>query len=86
MNPPSVGEAVELARGVAGITSDGVTVGVAPPAIALVPVADAVRGSRVLLYAQDVHWEERGAYTSQLSAVMLRGVAVGAIVGHSEVR
>ena len=86
MNPASVGEAVELARGVARIEASGVAVGVAPSAIALVPVAEALRGSRVRVYAQDVHWEEKGPYTGQLSGAMVRGAAAGTIVGHSEVR
>ncbi|MEK7861666.1 MAG: triose-phosphate isomerase, partial [Chloroflexota bacterium] len=38
------------------------------------------------VYAQDVHWEEKGAYTGQVAAAMLIGHAAGAIVGHSEVR
>jgi triosephosphate isomerase len=87
MNPPSVDAAVELARAVRAAAPEGsVHVGVAPAAIALPPVANALRGSHVLVYAQDVHWEEKGAYTGQISAAMLAGQAVGSIVGHSEVR
>jgi len=61
-------------------------VGVAPAAIALPAVADALRDTNVDVYAQDVHWEERGAFTGQTSVSMVRGLAVGSIVGHSEVR
>jgi triosephosphate isomerase len=86
MNPPTIVDAVELARDVASRARDGVPVGVAPPAIALAAVADALRGSDVAVYAQDVHWEERGAYTGQIAVTMLSGLASGAIVGHSEVR
>ncbi len=86
MNPPTIAEAVELARDVAGRDAGGVAVGVAPPAIALAAVADALRDANVDVYAQDVHWEERGAFTGQLSFSMVRGLAVGTIVGHSEVR
>jgi len=57
-----------------------------PPAIALAAVAEALRGTDVAVYAQDVHWEASGAYTGQISVAMLRGLATGAIVGHSEVR
>jgi triosephosphate isomerase len=49
-------------------------------------VAEALRGSDVAVYAQDVHWEEKGAFTGQVSVAMLRGLAAGSIVGHSEVR
>ena len=86
MNPPTIAEAVELARDVAGHDAGGVAVGVAPPAIALAAVADALRDANVDVYAQDVHWEERGAFTGQISVSMVRGLAVGTIVGHSEVR
>jgi triosephosphate isomerase len=86
MNPPTIADAVELARGVVERVPGGVYVGVAPAAIALPAVADALRDANVDVYAQDVHWEERGAFTGQLSASMLRGLAIGTIVGHSEVR
>ena len=86
MNPPNIPDAVELARAVAERPYTGVSVGVAPPAIALAAVADALRGGDVAVYAQDIHWEERGAFTGQIAASMLRGLATGAIIGHSEVR
>ena len=87
MNPPTIADAVALASAVVSAAPAGdVGVAVAPPAIALAAVADAVRGTNVLVYAQDVHWEDRGAYTGQIAASMLAGVAAGTIVGHSEVR
>ena len=86
MNPATVGDAVALARTVAATPHPGTEVGVAPPAIALAAIADALRGTDIGVYAQDVHWEDTGAYTGQLSVSMLRGLARGAIVGHSEVR
>jgi len=87
MNPPTIADAVALARAVVSAAPAGdVGVAVAPPAIALAAVADAVRGTHVLVYAQDVHWEDKGAYTGQIAASMLAGVAAGTIVGHSEVR
>jgi triosephosphate isomerase len=87
MNPATIAAAVDLARAVAPLAAQSaVRVGVAPPAIALPAVADAVRGSHLEVYAQDVHWEEKGAYTSQIAASMLAGLAEGTIVGHSEVR
>ena len=86
MNPPTIADAVELARNVAERMPGGISVGVAPAAIALPAVADALRDANVDVYAQDVHWEERGAFTGQISASMVRDLAVGTIVGHSEVR
>jgi triosephosphate isomerase (TIM) len=87
MNPPTLPDAVALARAVASVAPPAdVAVGVAPPAIALAAVAEAARGTHLLVYAQDVHWEDKGAYTGQTGASMLAGLAAGTIVGHSEVR
>ena len=87
MNPPTIAEAVALAQAVASSAPAGdVGVAVAPPAIALVAVADALRGTQIGVYAQDVHWEDKGAYTGQIAATMLAGSGIGTIVGHSEVR
>jgi triosephosphate isomerase len=59
----------------------------APPFTAIAALAAAVAGSRVRIASQDVHWDEAGAYTAEVSAEMLleHGVAY-AIVGHSEPR
>jgi triosephosphate isomerase len=60
---------------------------VAPPFTALAPVATRLAGSRIGLSAQDMYWEERGAFTGEVSAAML--VEAGCshvIVGHSERR
>jgi triosephosphate isomerase len=87
MNPATIADSIALARAVAvKANAKGAMVGVAPPAIALAAVAETLRGSSVAVYAQDVHWEERGAFTGQLSVTMLDGLAAGSIVGHSEVR
>ena len=87
MNPGSSAEAVVLARSVAASPlATGVAVSVAPPALFLPAVAEALRASPVGVYAQDVHWEEQGAFTGQIAASMLAPVVRGVIVGHSEVR
>ena len=87
MNPPTIADAVALARAVVTVVPRGeVGVAIAPPAVALAAVAEALRGTHVLVYAQDVHWEDKGAYTGQISASMLVSVVTGTIVGHSEVR
>jgi triosephosphate isomerase len=87
MNPSTIGDAAALAREVVSATQ-GVDVGVAvaPPAVALAAVAEALRGTHVRAFAQDVSFEDKGAYTGQISAAMLVGTAAGTIVGHSEVR
>jgi triosephosphate isomerase len=86
MSPVTIPEAVTLARLVSAIDPGAADVGVAPPATALPAVADALRGTRLAVYAQDVHWKDAGAFTGQISAAMLTGLADGSIVGHSEVR
>jgi triosephosphate isomerase len=60
---------------------------VAPPFTALASVAEAARGSRVLVGAQDLYFEREGAFTGEISAVMIKDAgATHVIVGHSERR
>ncbi len=82
-------DAVELAKGVVekvGNVTD-VDVAVCPPYVNLSAVADVLKGSNVKLGAQDVHWEEKGAFTGKVSCAMLKAVGVTyVIIGHSEQR
>ena len=74
-----------IKSGVAGLA--GREVLVAPPYTALETVARVLTGSKVLLAAQDLHWEPKGAYTGEVSAAMLRDVGcTHVIIGHSERR
>jgi triosephosphate isomerase len=59
---------------------------VCPPFIALSGVAEALKGTDVLVGAQNVHWEAQGAYTSQIAPTMLQGLVEYVIIGHSECR
>ncbi|MCF6290050.1 MAG: triose-phosphate isomerase [Desulfobacterales bacterium] len=60
---------------------------VAPPCTALVAVAEVLAGSGVMLAAQNIHWQESGAFTGEISPAMLRDVGgSAAIIGHSERR
>ena len=60
---------------------------VCPPATLLLAVADAVKGSGLLVGGQDCHAKASGAHTGDISAEMLRdGGASHVIVGHSERR
>ncbi len=59
----------------------------APPYTALTAVAGEIRSSRLILAAQNVHWEAKGAFTGEISIPMLEEVGCGmVIVGHSERR
>lgn len=85
----TVAEARELAAAVAGAAA-GVPdrdVMIAPPYTALAGVAEVLSGTGVLLGAQNVHWEEKGAFTGEISAAMLKDLGCAmAIIGHSERR
>lgn len=59
---------------------------VCPPYVALPAVAQALAGTEIAVGAQDVHWEEEGAYTSQIAPGMLAGLVQYVIIGHSETR
>lgn len=65
---------------------DSVEKAVAPTSLALPGVADALQGTKLLVAAQNAHWEAGGAYTGQVSVNMLSGLAQFVIIGHSEVR
>jgi triosephosphate isomerase (TIM) len=65
----------------------GVDVGICPAFPALGPVVDSTRGSRVEVYAQNMHYEPSGAFTGEVSPPMLSELGVhGVILGHSERR
>jgi triosephosphate isomerase (TIM) len=59
---------------------------VCPPYVALPGVSDALAGTEIAVGAQDLHWEEQGAFTSQVAPGMLVGLVKYVIIGHSETR
>jgi triosephosphate isomerase len=66
---------------------DGVDVAICVPFTALEAMVDSARGSRVEVYAQNMHQEPEGAFTGEVSAPMLSEVGVqGVVLGHSERR
>jgi triosephosphate isomerase len=68
-------------------TADGVDVAVCPPYLALQALVDSTRGSRVAVYAQNLHQHGEGPFTGEVSARMLVDAGVdGVILGHSERR
>ncbi|HEV3322026.1 MAG TPA: triose-phosphate isomerase [Solirubrobacteraceae bacterium] len=65
----------------------GVDVGICVPFTDLRAMVDSARGSRVEVYAQNMHAEPEGAYTGEISAPMLAETgARGVVLGHSERR
>src|SRR3954468_3579062 len=65
----------------------GVDVVVCPPYVSLAAAVQELAATEIAVAAQNVHWEEEGAFTGEVSASMLKEVGVyGALVGHSERR
>lgn len=84
----TVSEAVELAEDIVMETNGTLNeVVIFPPFTALETVADAIDGKHVGYGAQDVHWEDKGAFTGAVSGVMIADIcAEYVLVGHSERR
>lgn len=81
-------QAVKLVEELAPLVkNDAVDVVYCVPAIDIVPVVDAVKGSNVQVGAENMYFEEKGAYTGEISAEMLVDAGVKyVIIGHSERR
>lgn len=84
----TIGESVELARSlVDALAGSKAKVMIAPAFTALAAVAEVVRGSPVLLGAQNMGPEEQGAHTGEVSVLMLKDIGVQSVIlGHSERR
>jgi len=85
----TIAEAVEFVGKLRPLVeqADHCEVVVAPPFTALRAVAEAVKGSRIAVAAQDVHWDKEGAHTGDVSPAMLvEAGCTHVIIGHSERR
>ena len=85
----TVSEAVDLVKNLVDKVHDakGVDIGVAPPFTALKAVADICASTNVAVCAQNIFWENSGAFTGEISPAMLVDVGCKyAIIGHSERR
>ncbi|MDI3476536.1 MAG: triosephosphate isomerase [Thermoanaerobacterium sp.] len=81
-------EAVNLVNELKPLVVDtDVEVVVIPPFVDLVDVKKALDGSNIKLGAQNMHWEEKGAFTGEVSPLMLKEIGVEyVVIGHSERR
>jgi len=84
----TVGEAVELVNEMRKEldTVDGVDKVICPPFVSLAVVRELIKGSSIMLGAQNMYFEEKGAYTGEISPVMLADLCEFVIIGHSERR
>lgn len=81
----AVALAAGLAKELAGV--DTVDVAVCPPFVYLQSVAAALSASNIALGSQNVYFEEKGAFTGEISCAMLKDASCAyAIIGHSERR
>jgi triosephosphate isomerase len=85
----TVAEAIDLVKQLKASLSgiEGVEVAVAPPFTALSAVRKELEGSPIQLAAQNLFWEEKGAFTGEIAPLMLKEVGCHyVILGHSERR
>ncbi len=85
----TIGESVALVEDLKPLVANihGVEIVVAPVFTALSRVCDAVKGSNILLAAQDCYWEEEGAFTGEVAPKLLKDAGCShVIIGHSERR
>ena len=65
---------------------DGIDKVICPPFVSLASVRELIKGSSVKLGAQNIYFEEKGAYTGEVSPPMLADLCEFVIIGHSERR
>jgi triosephosphate isomerase len=85
----TLGEAVQLARAVARAGSECTDrdIMIAPSFTALAAVAAAMKDTNIWVGAQNISWEKEGAFTGEISSLMLKDIGINmVIIGHSERR
>ena len=81
-------EATELVKAMKKKLNDitGIEKVLCPPFVSLAIVKELIKGTTIKLGAQNIHYERSGAYTGEISPVMLTGLCEYVIIGHSERR
>ena len=84
----TVGEAIALVNEMRQELDqiDNVDRVICPPFISLATVRELIKGSSIKLGAQNIYFEEKGAYTGEISPLMLADLCEFVIIGHSERR
>jgi len=87
----TISQAIELSNGLKRelykIDPDNIDIVLCPPFTALAEVAEVLLGSNMKLGAQNMHWEDEGAFTGEVSGLFLKDAgAKYVIIGHSERR
>jgi len=87
----TITESIELANGLKRelfkLNYETIDVVLCPPYTALAEVSETIADSNIQLGAQDVHWEDEGAFTGEVSCRMLKDAGCQfVIIGHSERR
>ena len=84
----TVDDAVKLVKSMLGGLDKigGIEKVICPPFVSLAAVRDLIKGSSVKLGAQNVFYEEKGAFTGEISPLMLATLCEYVIIGHSERR
>lgn len=84
----TIEEGIKLVREIKNVAENtDVEVVVCVPFTSLNEIKKELDGSKVKLGAQNMHWEEKGAYTGEISPVMLKEIGIDyVIIGHSERR
>ena len=85
----TISQAIELVNNLKRDLSEveDVDIIVVPPYTALSEISDMIVGTNIELGAQDVYWENEGAFTGEISPLMLKDIGVKyVVIGHSERR
>lgn len=84
----TVSQAIELSDALTKSLDSipSIEVVICPPSISLTAVREVITGSRIKLGAQNVYHEDKGAFTGELSPLMLVGICEYVLIGHSERR